>query len=253
MRRREIDTSRRTFHAPHTERGLLVRAAMQPRPLAFLFTVLALSCASSPQESASAESSEAATGVLVPDSIVRVPLVRQATDYSCGDASALALLRYWRWDDYASVGEEALYAPLGTTEKDGTDPQPIAAYLNGVAGVSADYRHDASVDELYAAVDRGEPPIVDLQAWQSTARDWDTDWDDGHYVVLVGYDAQRLYFMDPSTPHKYAYIPLAQFESRWHDTVGKHNAHAQHMAIFVHADAPTAPSVSLPPRATRID
>jgi hypothetical protein len=149
---------------------------------------------------------------------------------------------------------------LKTTEKDGTDPQPITDYLNGEDGVSAELRmfdhagadvDDAALAEIERAVDRGEPTIVDLQAWQDVnhvadLKPWATDWDDGHYIVLVGYDDANLFFMDPSTKGHYAYIPKGEFVERWHDVVGADNVHTYHAAIFVHTQGisptPATPS-----------
>jgi hypothetical protein len=48
---------------------------------------------------------------------------------------------------------------------------------------------------------RGTPPMVCLQAWSedSDGLTWRERWEDGHYVVVIGYDNENLYFMDPST------------------------------------------------------
>jgi uncharacterized protein YvpB len=94
--------------------------------------------------------------------------------------------------------------------------------------------------DLERAVDRGEPTIVAAQAWQSvpataSLKPWETDWDDGHYLVVVGYDRANLYFMDPSTEDHYTYIPGDEFVQRWHDVLGVRSAHTQHIAIFIHA------------------
>ena len=96
-----------------------------------------------------------------------MPLVRQQTSYSCGDAAALALLRYWKHDEYKQIPETALYRPLGTTAKDGTDPYAIAAYLDALPGLRAEVRDTTpTLAELERAIDRGDPPIVDIEAWQ---------------------------------------------------------------------------------------
>jgi len=39
----------------------------------------------------------------LPQNLIRVPTVKQRTNFSCGNAATLALLRYWRWDAYARV------------------------------------------------------------------------------------------------------------------------------------------------------
>ncbi|HEY3999912.1 MAG TPA: C39 family peptidase [Candidatus Xenobia bacterium] len=188
----------------------------------------------------------------LPANMIAVPLVAQETNYSCGDASSLALLRFWHWDSYARTPESDLYVPLQTSQKDGTEPQPIERYFNHVPGLSARYRTDATLDDLEAAVGRRQPLIVDLQAWQDNARDWTTDWDDGHYVVLAGYDKDNLFLMDPSTENQYAYIPKAEFMTRWHDTLGPQNQKIQHMIIEVQGQGMPHESHDVPADAARM-
>lgn len=199
---------------------------------------------------------------LLPAAALPVPLVRQRQSYSCGDAVTLALLRYWKSAEYRHTLESALYGPLHTTPQEGTDPQPMANFLARVPGLQAEYRADGAsaveLADLERAVDRGDPPIVGIQAWQevksaSDLRPWSADWDDGHYVVLIAHDSQNLFFMDPSTAGHYTYIPRADFPERWHDVVGPEHAHASHMTIFVHGmTTPFRPTRPLPPKATAI-
>jgi predicted double-glycine peptidase len=176
------------------------------------------------------------SGVRVPRNLIQVPSLKQRTNFSCGTVATLALLRYWRADAYARVQESDLYWPLQTTYERGTDPQPIATFLNTVPGVAAEYRHsDVSVGDLERAVDARQPPIVDLQAWRDDDAPWRETWDAGHYVVMVGYDDERAFFMDPSTmtPGRYAFLPRTEFDERWHDLAGDHDARTERMAIFV--------------------
>ncbi|HEY6459151.1 MAG TPA: C39 family peptidase [Polyangiaceae bacterium] len=172
----------------------------------------------------------------LPPNRIAVPVVKQETDFSCGVAAALSILRLWRWDAYRDVDERALYATLETTEARGTEPEPIVAALRR-AGLDAVYRHgDVTLAQLERAVDAGEPPIVDLQAWRDDpAKPWSDTWDAGHYVVLVGYDAERLYVMDPSVLTKggYAHFPRAELPERWHDLAGLEDARLERMVIFV--------------------
>jgi predicted double-glycine peptidase len=225
----------------------------------FALVVLALGCRSSSSSSLAV----ASTGptfvteeapVPLPAHLIPLPLVRQATDFSCGNVAALSILRYYEPDPYARTPESALYAPMSTTPEAGTEPGPIADYLSKQPVLAAHVedstdRKQVEVTDLERAVDRGEPTIVALQAWQAVStyaqmKDWRTDWDDGHYAVVVGYDESRLFFMDPSTSGHYAYIPVEQFAARWHDTIG--TAHVQHIAIFVHATGAPAASPGSP-------
>jgi predicted double-glycine peptidase len=174
--------------------------------------------------------------VRLPANLVGVPIVKQVTDFSCGAAATLAMLRLWRWETYAHVEETDLHDALQTTGESGTEPEPIAEYLRVAAHLRAEYRHgDVTLSHLQQAVDRGEPPIVDLQAWRDRDRPWRETWDAGHYVVLVGYDAERLFVMDPSvlTPGGYAYLPAAELDERWHDLAGPHDVPVERMVIFV--------------------
>jgi hypothetical protein len=125
---------------------------------------------------------------------------------------------------------------MNTSSSDGTDPQPIADYFNHVAKIPAVYvqgKNNCTLELLRGQIDSGRPPIVDLQAWTDNPPvDWKTDWIDGHYNVLVGYDHEHFFFMDPSTEHYYAYIAQHEFLERWHDIVGV-DTHTWHMVILV--------------------
>jgi ABC-type bacteriocin/lantibiotic exporter with double-glycine peptidase domain len=174
--------------------------------------------------------------VSLPRNLVVMPRVKQQTNFSCGNAATLSMLRYWRPELFAGVEETALYAPLCTTRAEGTEPEPIAAFLGAAAQLDAVYRHgDVTVEELERAVDLRQPPIVDLQAWRDDELPWRDVWDSGHYVIMVGYDADRLFFMDPSrmTPGPYAYLLRSELDERWHDLAGRENVRLERMAIFV--------------------
>ncbi|MBV9945797.1 MAG: C39 family peptidase [Myxococcales bacterium] len=203
-----------------------------------------------PARSASNARERLGEAVVVPANLLRVPSVKQRTEFSCGNAATLALLRYWRWDVYEHVEEAALYEPLETSRSRGTEPGPIATYLNTVAGVSAEYRFgDVTMSDLQRAIDAGQPPIVDLQAWRDRADPWPEVWDAGHYVVLVGYDEERLFFMDPSrvAPEPYVYLPKAELDERWHDLAGERDDRVEHMVVFVRGSTiPRLPDGPLP-------
>jgi len=192
----------------------------------------------------------------LPSNFIPVPLYEQKTDYSCGPSSALALLRYWDWATYANVTERELYGPMNCSKANGTDPGPIAAYINTYTSLQADYMwgEDLPLGLLLEAIDRQEPPIIDFEAWRDndTVR-WSTDWDDGHYNVLVGYDKDNFFMMDPSTPHRYAYVPQDKFLKRWHDVVGANNVHTWHMVVFVAGGSNPHPQPDPPAKASYED
>jgi predicted double-glycine peptidase len=171
----------------------------------------------------------------MPVNLVPVPVVTQRSDFSCGPAATLAVLRYWQPEAYGSVEESALYGALETTHARGTEPEPIAELLRR-NGLDAQYRYgDVTVRDLERAVDAREPPIVDLQAWTDHPIPYRDTWDAGHYVVMVGYDDERLFFADPSTmtPHGYVFLPRGELDERWHDLAGLADTPVERMAIFV--------------------
>ena len=151
-------------------------------------------------------------------------------------------------DTYADAAGAALRAAGRSADADhipvvlphvpharGTEPEPIVAFLRST-GLDATYRHtDVTIADLERAVDRREPPIVDLQAWTDHTAPYRETWDAGHYVVMVGYDDERLYFADPSTmtPDGFGYLTRAELEERWHDLAGDHDERVERMAIFV--------------------
>ena len=59
------------------------------------------------------------------------------------------------------------------------------------------------VNELRRGIDAGFPTLVTLQAYRETNRPYRELWDDGHWVVAIGYDKRRILFEDPSClpPH----------------------------------------------------
>ncbi len=171
------------------------------------------------------------------ESFIKVPMTRQATDHTCGTAALQSVLFF----NGKETREDLLAKLLGTTEADGTEPRNILRYVNEVLageGFKAVAKEDMSVGDLRASIDAGVPVIVVIQAWADDPKvDWAKEWDCGHYVVAVGYDDSNIYFMDPSTLGHYAYIPVDEFLTRWHDRDAK--ATLQHFGITVtKAEAP---------------
>lgn len=179
----------------------------------------------------------------LPERALSLPLVRQQTGYSCGAAALLSVLKYWRVFD---GGEKALYGVLDTTPADGTDPQKLASGAKSF-GLKAQWRENLELADLRAALELGDTPILDIEAWPDAGAakvSWRDDWDDGHYVALIGMDDGYAYFMDPSSDGKYAYIPLAELADRWHDveTRGGVLRRYVHFAVFIHGDGAPAPA-----------
>jgi predicted double-glycine peptidase len=155
----------------------------------------------------------------LPAQALRLPIVEQETSYSCGPAALLSILKYWQ--NYS--GQEAdLYAPLNTTPEDGTNPRGLVSGAQSF-GLSAVQKEGMSIQDLRQNLSQGDTVILDIQAWDESNLgpdkvDWENKWEDGHYIVLIGIDAENAYFMDPSMDrNRYGYIPLKELLRRWHD------------------------------------
>jgi hypothetical protein len=170
-----------------------------------------------------------------------MPLVRQATEYSCGAAALMSTLMYW---GVFGGGESSLYPLLETTEQDGTHPLKLVEGARDF-GLDAEFLQNLGLDDLRQRLAQGYGIILDIQAWQyipvgRPRTPWASEWESGHYVVLVGMDAEYAYFMDPSVGGNYGYIPLGELLERWHDYEDRTGAIERHVrsAVLVRGSQP---------------
>lgn len=152
----------------------------------------------------------------LPINLIRIPLTRQATCYTCGASALQSVLAFYGQE----FSEEELAKKLKSNYQEGTAYKQIAAFAEKL-GFSVEIHKDMSISDLKAALDKRQPVICLLQAWSEHPVDYKDEWNDGHYVVAVGYDEKNIFFMDPSTLGNYTYIPEYEFLDRWHDTDGK--------------------------------
>jgi len=146
--------------------------------------------------------------------LVPVPLISQSYPWTCGGAALMAALVYFGLFDET---ESRLDAELGATPEAGTSVRQIVAAARRF-GLHADARTDLTLDDVNRELAAGAVVIAAIQAWPAApVTDWRANWEDGHYVVVVGISEDRVYVMDPSVRTGYAYLTRAQFLDRWHD------------------------------------
>jgi predicted double-glycine peptidase len=149
-----------------------------------------------------------------PPHLLPVPLISQSSSWTCGSAALMAALVYFGVFDEP---QSRLDVELAATPQDGTRVRNIVAVARRF-GLRAAARTDLSLDDLARELRTGGVVIVALQAWAGRqVPDWRADWEDGHYVVVVGVTTDRVYVMDPSVRTGYAYLARDQFLDRWHD------------------------------------
>ncbi len=151
-----------------------------------------------------------------PPNLIKVPMVRQSTDFTCGVAALQSVFAYFG-DEYR---EDHLAKELKAVPKTGTHYQEMMR-LAKAKGYSVKVLKTMTIADLKKTIDAGKPVICLIQAWADKAVDYSNDWEDGHYVVAIGHDSDNIYFMDPSTLSNYTFIPTKEFVNRWHDTDGK--------------------------------
>ncbi|NLC40190.1 MAG: hypothetical protein GX763_04635 [Clostridiaceae bacterium] len=183
----------------------------------------------------------------LPTVLIEMPLVRQATRYSCGVACAQSILRY-AGNDF-DVREDNLISALGANDEDGTNYKKIVELLNTKSHytdstkdgnenkITAEPEFELTIADLCAYLDQGKPVICAIQAWSYlTISEYKLEYDSGHYVIAIGYDSENIYFMDPSTSGNYAYIPRDEFAARWHDVDEEGPAEQFGIVITIEAD-----------------
>jgi len=156
---------------------------------------------------------------VIPRGAIRIPVPNtfQQTDYTCGPASLRAVCEYF------GVGprtEREIKADMGTPPT-GADPGHIMQALVKY-GLEFKPFYPMSIRQLKASVDRRRPVILMLQAWgETTQGQWRPTykwiWRDGHWVVAIGYDANGVFFEDPSIRTARGFIAFDELKERWHD------------------------------------
>jgi predicted double-glycine peptidase len=172
----------------------------------------------------------------------RFPLLtntRQSTVYSCGAAALQAVLSYWGKD----LEEQELMKLLNTSPETGTYVGDIVRVAREL-GFSAEVKENLTLNDLHTALDKGIPVIICGQAWRSqedsdkSARE---DWEDGHYIVVLGMDKKYVYYQDPFIRRGKGFVSHQFFEDSWHNVRGKtasDKKEQMHLGVFISGDKP---------------
>lgn len=164
---------------------------------------------------------------------IRVPHARQATNYTCGISCVQSIMHYYG-DEFR---EDILERAMNTNKQSGVDQKEIVEFARS-RGYFAETYLEFPFERILEEVDKGHPIILCIQAWADweDGKTWSERWDDGHYVVCVGYDDDNMYFMDPSSLGAYTYIPREEFKLRFHD--GYEDLKEVGMTVLMYKDTP---------------
>jgi len=150
----------------------------------------------------------------LPKNFIHVPFCRQGSNWACGVSCLQSLFHYYGYE----IREDNLAKLLKSGEEHGTNMSEIIGLAKRV-GLETQIIKSMPPEKLKEYIDSGIPVMVCMQAWSDDedGLKWSTRWEDGHYVLVVGYDMNHFFFMDPSTLSTYAFIPQTEFLERWHD------------------------------------
>ena len=165
----------------------------------------------------------------------------QSNSYSCGVGVVQAVLSYHGIWGYQDVFAQA----MGTTPEQGTHPARMVAFMKE-KGLDAQLREGLTIDELRRFVDEGVLVILDIQAYHDDDVDYATDWEDGHYVILLGYNKDVLFLEDPSLLGTRTYLTNAELMTRWRDYETENGARREYRqsGIVVRARPRVRPTYS---------
>ena len=153
----------------------------------------------------------------IADTFLKVPLCRQAKDYTCGVAALQCIMAYFGDD----VRQDVIEKKVKSRKSVGTIYTNIQKFAQE-KGYDVEVKNNMTLDELKGFLDRGKPVFLEIQAWAdppftNPLTQYANDYKDGHDVVAIGYDSASIYFMDPSTLGNYTFIPTDEFLVRWHE------------------------------------
>jgi hypothetical protein len=144
---------------------------------------------------------------------------------NCGAAVVTSVARFFGVEP--NTEPEAVLA-LGSSPRDGTDPEKILAVLEG-AGLSTTALAGMDLETLEYFVSRGRPVICCIQAWPASPEEVER-LESGHWIVVIGADAETISVMDPArfSPDELAgygvslsgqrvAVPREEFLRRWVD------------------------------------
>jgi len=152
--------------------------------------------------------------VFLPDTI-------QKKNYSCGAAAIMSISRYFgRGPEYEEDFIEGLKRK-GMKPRIGAHPCQLAELARDL-NLEIEEHERMTLGRLKSCLKNGRPVLMMLQAYGEDKKgqplkDYRQVWDEGHWVVAIGYDRKGVFFEDPSLEAIRGYIPNKELRARWHD------------------------------------
>lgn len=152
--------------------------------------------------------------------ILEFPMSIQTYDYDCGAKALQAVLAYYG----ICVKENVVLRLAGTKEKCGTP-------ISGIRRTAKKYGLGCScgemaISEIKELINKKTPVIILVQAWTGNKQvDWKKTWKDGHFVIVIGYDKNKIYFEDPFVFRR-TFLTYKELKERWHGVIKGKKRHS---------------------------
>lgn len=164
--------------------------------------------------------------------IIQLPKLHQIYEWDCGANAIQSVLAYYGIEKR----EEIIIKHAKTSEKHGTHINDITKTIKKF-GLDLDCK-TMTIKDLKKYIDKNIPIIVLLQAWSDKKEvDWENSWDNGHYVIAIGYNNDKIIFEDPSSFNR-TYLKNDELEVRWHD-IDKNGKKYIHYGVAVYGKKPS--------------
>jgi ABC-type bacteriocin/lantibiotic exporter with double-glycine peptidase domain len=144
--------------------------------------------------------------------VLKLPMRGQWYDFDCGVTVAWSLFKYFKIKvSYEEVLKASKVCPV-----DGLKPQKLINLLTKF-GLDSSIETNKNISFLKKQINADKPVIILIQAKKEYKKSWSNTWIHGHYVIVIGYDTNRIFVYDPSMGGSVKIYTHKQFYSRWHD------------------------------------
>jgi hypothetical protein len=148
--------------------------------------------------------------------ILKFPRIEQPDSSTCGHTCLAMILQYY--GIYKTV-EDIKNIVDQKENEDGLSTETIIKLASDFK-LKAYTKMALSFDEIKSYIDQDTPVILEIQFSSDVPPDfdWSDKYDDGHYVVAIGYTLEHVIIANPCVFYK-TFIKFEDLLSRWHNFV----------------------------------
>ena len=140
-----------------------------------------------------------------------VPARPQKKDYTCGAAALRSAFAAFG----VTYNEEELEKALKTSKTNGVDGDTMAEVADRL-GLDIDVIENMSISDIKKYTHKKWPVMITYQSGNDD-KDWENEWDEGHFAIITKVDGTILEFTDPANKSGFSKMEIEDFESRWHE------------------------------------